>query len=108
MRVAPLLLLAGCHRVFGALEVPDHDPIGDDGGTDGGLGVGIVAHYEMESLDGTMQLIDSVGGHNGICSTPSCPSPTAGIHDGALDFDGLTMLIDVPNDAAFMPPNGFT
>lgn len=101
---AALLFLVGCHQTFGLVEVR-LDP--DASTADGALSSDLIAYYPMERITGNT-LEDAAGTHDGSCQTSMCPTATAGAVGGALQFDGVASLIDVPGSVDLATTTGVT
>jgi hypothetical protein len=70
------------------------------------LPAGLIAWYQMETLDGGNQALDATGNnHTGTCS--NCPGVAAGRIGNAFVF-GAGDRIDVPHTAAFVLDTAFT
>lgn len=95
-----LLALAGCDRVF---QVDSIEPP-----PDAALETGMIAYYPMEALGADNRLRDEAGDHDGVCSTPTCPTVVEGVHGNALQFDGAMSMIDVAGTSDLQTPAGFT
>jgi hypothetical protein len=54
----------------------------------------MIAYWELNETTGTT-FKDSIGGNEGTCIEPSCPSPVEGIVKGAYNFSGSSE-IDIP------------
>ncbi len=82
-----LLLVAACGRL-------DFDPRSN--AVDGAPSdPSLVAWYPMDDLPGR----DASGNHRDAVCDPTCPAPTAGVRDGALQFDHTCLVL--PADPAF-------
>jgi len=85
------LVLAGCGRVFGLVELHDDAPAGD-----------LVAWYPFEdnALDATSH------GHDASCVMDQCPTPIAGHQGSAYMFDGLDDYLIVAGSDEFSTSAG--
>lgn len=105
MRVAALLLLTGCDRMFGLLEVTldDEADAAIDAPT---FPADLVAYYPLDMSAGN-RTAELVGGNDALCAVDRCPTPTADVRD-ALDFDGVDDMLQVPPIPALETTGAFT
>jgi hypothetical protein len=106
--IALLSCLAGCQLIF-EHQPRDAAPVAGDAEPDAfelrdartpPVPAVLVAHYEMNLVNGINQVTDVVGGHHATCISSQCPTVVSGVDSNALSFDG-TKLLRVPSAMDF-------
>ena len=102
MRPCLLVLVSACGRIA-------FDPRGDaslgpafDADTTG-LPSGLLAWYPLDDPAGT-EFRDVIGGRNGSCVGPTCPTPAPGHIGQGMQFDGVANCISISDAAALDVP----
>lgn len=101
--VVAIVLLAGCDGIWDLEplpQVPDAKP-------DATIPEELIAWFPLDDVaSGTVT--EAVAGQHGMCTGSACPTPTPGVVDGALLFDGSFQLVTATPAAALNTPASFT
>jgi hypothetical protein len=101
--VALIVLLAGCDGIWDLErlpQVPDAKP-------DATIPQELIAWFPLDDVAlGTV--IEAVAGQHGSCAGSSCPTPTPGVVDGALLFDGSSQVVTATPATALNTAASFT
>lgn len=89
-RAAVVLLVGACGRIGFDPATRSTGDAAQDGVT---IPTGQIAWYPLHGPDGLF--VDMVGGHDGACSAPACPTTGPGRQGTAAQFDGIDDCLQV-------------